>query len=59
MEYDRLNVEPCEDGALLVRVQSSDPKGQALPDAVFTFRPGDPQYAYLKEQLAGGNSSHV
>ncbi len=59
MESDRLNVEPREDGALLVRVQSSDQKGQALPDAVFTFRPGDPQYAYWKEQLAGDNSSHI
>ncbi len=59
MECDRWNVEPREDGAVLVRVPSSDQAGQALPDAVFTFRPGDPQYAYWKEQLAQGSSSRV
>ena len=59
MDRERWNVEPREDGAILVRVQSSDQKGRALPDAVFTFRPGDPQYAHWKKQLAAGDSSHV
>ena len=32
------------DGAILVRMHSRDASGDALPDAVFTFRAGDPQY---------------
>ena len=30
----------------MVRVHSYDRNGRPLPDAVFTFRPGDPQYNY-------------
>jgi hypothetical protein len=26
-------------------------QGRQLPDAVFTFRPGDPQYEYWQQQL--------
>jgi hypothetical protein len=45
------DVERRSDGAVLVRVHSRPYQGQALPDAVFAFRSGDPQYAYWEEQL--------
>jgi hypothetical protein len=40
---DRFSIEKRKDGTLVVRVQS---EGGRLPDAVFSFRCGDPQYAY-------------
>jgi len=40
------DVERYGDGTVLVRVHSSDRNGRTLPDAVFTFRLGDPQYGY-------------
>ena len=45
------NVERRADGAVLVRVHSRVTDGQALPDAVFAFRAGDPQYSYWEAQL--------
>ena len=51
---DRLSIEKRKDGTLVVRVQS---EGGRLPDAVFSFRCGDPQYAYWlarHEQLTAG-----
>ena len=50
-EYDSFSVERGTEGAVLVRVRSSDPARQQLPDAVFTFRPGDPQYRSWAKQL--------
>jgi hypothetical protein len=46
-------LERRPDGAILVRVPSS-PRGgrERLPDAVFSFRDGDPQYAVWAERLA-------
>ncbi|MCE5301808.1 MAG: hypothetical protein LLF97_01715 [Planctomycetaceae bacterium] len=49
-------LESCEiqrrrDGVLLVRVHSQDRQGRPLPDAVFTFRQGDPQYDYWLDQF--------
>ncbi len=46
MEPHSVDVEQRGDGAVLVRMHSRDPGGQPLPDAVFTFRRGDPQYEY-------------
>jgi hypothetical protein len=43
-------VERRADGAVIVRVHSATRDGCPLPDAVFTFRDGDPQYAYWQEQ---------
>ncbi len=43
-------VERRNDGAVLVRVHSRDRQGRRLPDAVFTFRLGDPQYGFWDEQ---------
>jgi hypothetical protein len=39
-----LEIERRPDGSLLVYVHSWDEDGMPLPDAVFTFAPGDPQY---------------
>jgi hypothetical protein len=48
---DRLSIEQRSDGALVVRVRSAGPEGSRLPDAVFSFRCGDPQYAYWLDRL--------
>jgi hypothetical protein len=39
------------DGAVVVRIPSNPNNGHTLPDAVFAFRLGDPQYAYWESQL--------
>ena len=46
MAPDACDVERYGDGTVLVRVHSCDRNGRKLPDAVFTFRLGDPQYGY-------------
>lgn len=46
-----LDIERRGDGAVLVRIHSRDRSGGRLPDAVFAFRIGDPQYGYWEEQL--------
>ena len=51
MEQESWDVERRSDGEVLVRVHSSDREGRELPDAVFTFRLGDPQYTYWQQQL--------
>ncbi len=43
---ERLSVEKRSDGAIVVRVRSAGPEASRLPDAVFSFRCGDPQYSY-------------
>lgn len=48
---DRLSIEKRRDGALVVRVQSEGPADSRLPDAVFSFRCGDPQYTYWLSRL--------
>lgn len=45
------DVERRPDGAVLVRVHSRVMNGRALPDAVFAFRAGDPQFNYWEAQL--------
>jgi hypothetical protein len=50
---ERLSIEQRPDGAVVVRVQSEGPAGSRLPDAVFSFRCGDPQYAYWFDRLRG------
>jgi hypothetical protein len=46
MAPDTYDVERYGDGTVIVRVHSCDRSGRKLPDAVFTFRLGDPQYTY-------------
>ncbi len=48
---DSCDLELRNDGAVLVRVHSSNRQGRQLPDAVFAFRIGDPQYDYWERQL--------
>ncbi len=40
-----------DDGAVLVQVPSREREGERLPDAVFAFRCGDPQYGYWEQRL--------
>ena len=44
MDPENYTIEYKPNGVLLVHVHSCDEDGQPLPDAVFTFRPNDPQY---------------
>jgi hypothetical protein len=44
----RLVIEKRSDGRIVVRVRSEDGR---LPDAVFSFRCGDPQYAHWNRRL--------
>lgn len=53
---ERLSIEKRTDGALVVRVQSEGPAESRLPDAVFSFRCGDPQYAYWLGRLRARNT---
>ncbi|MDO4573968.1 MAG: hypothetical protein Q4D98_02005 [Planctomycetia bacterium] len=57
MNRSQYTIERKPNGVLLVRVHSVDLEGKPLPDAVFTFRPNDPQYESwqkrFQEQQAG------
>jgi hypothetical protein len=44
-------VERRGDGALIVRIRSRDRGPGTLPDAVFSFRAGDPQYEVWEQRL--------
>lgn len=44
-------VQRRSDGAVLVRMRSKESAGDRLPDAVFAFQLGDPQYAYWEQRL--------
>jgi hypothetical protein len=57
MEPESWDVERRNDGAVLVRVHSTERGGRRLPDAVFTFRSGDPQYDYWVRKFRERNSS--
>jgi len=48
---ERLSIERRKDGAVVVRVRSEGPEDARLPDAVFCFRCGDPQYDYWLRRL--------
>jgi hypothetical protein len=48
---DRISIEKRSDESLVVRVRSEGPEGRRLPDAVFSFRCGDPQYSYWLGRL--------
>jgi hypothetical protein len=44
-------VERRPDGAIIVRVPSTGQFGEPLPDAVFSFRIGEPQYGRWERQI--------
>jgi len=48
---ERLTIQKRDDGAIVVRVRSAGDDRERLPDAVFSFRCGDPQYAYWLARL--------
>lgn len=45
------DIERRGDGAVVVRVHSHVINGRSLPDAVFAFRAGDPQFSFWEQQL--------
>ena len=51
LDCDVWRVERRSDGALLVRVSSRPRPGNRLPEAVFSFRSGDPQYCFWEERF--------
>jgi len=53
----RLSIENRGDGTIVVRVRSEGPEESRLPDAVFSFRNGDPQYAYWLSRLVTADKS--
>jgi len=55
-QLERWIVERRSDGVLLVRVPSRPAGSNTLPDAVFTFRPGDPQFTYWDQQAGGSHA---
>jgi hypothetical protein len=50
MNLEQCIVERRTDGVVLVRVRSRPAGNDTLPDAVFTFRPGDPQFKFWDRQ---------
>ena len=57
LEPGSWDVERRDDGAVVVRVRSSQADGHPLPDAVFAFRDGDPQYSFWEQMLDNRPSS--
>ena len=55
VDVENYTIERKPNGVLLVHVHSCDADGQPLPDAVFTFRPNDPQYEIWSRRLAERN----
>jgi hypothetical protein len=51
IQEEQVRIEQRSDGAIVVRVRSSGEGDARLPDAVFAFRCGDPQYAYWLQRL--------
>lgn len=55
----QLRIEQRSDGAVVVRVRSAGEGDARLPDAVFSFRCGDPQYAYWLQRLQASSDGHA
>jgi len=51
LDEDRVLIETRAEGLLIVRVRSQQNTDNPLPDAVFSFRPGDPQYQQWEQRL--------
>lgn len=49
---DAWTLERRSDGAVVVRIPSRRDVRAPLPDAVFTFREGDPQWDFWHAQMA-------
>src|SRR5262245_31075551 len=48
---DAWSLERRSDGAVVVRIPSRRDVSAPLPDAVFTFREGDPQWDFWQQQM--------
>jgi hypothetical protein len=55
---DSWTVQRRADGAVLVRVPPRRQTAPPLPDAVFTFRVGDPQFDFWAGQVEQQESQH-
>lgn len=51
MDSRSVDVERGPNGCVRVRVRSREHNGVRLPDAVFTFHFGDPQFEYWVQML--------
>ncbi|MHC4406558.1 MAG: hypothetical protein ACYTG0_43590 [Planctomycetota bacterium] len=51
MELELCDVQRSGDGVILVRVHSEWKNGRRFPDAIFSFRRGDPQYDFWVRKL--------
>ena len=50
-QYSNWRLERRPDGAVVVRVPSGKSANSPLPDAVFAFRAGDPQFGFWETLL--------
>lgn len=50
MTVSAWKIDRRNDGVLLVRIPSEQHNGETLPDAVFSFRAGDPQYKLWEQR---------
>ena len=57
MKLNSFNIVRRDDGAILVYVRSDQKDGRRLPDAVFAFRRGDPQYEFWEQKLRDKHSA--
>ncbi len=55
MKSPAWSIEKRKNGTLIVRMHSRDTDGKPLPDAVFTFRPNDPQYELWMKRHSEGS----
>jgi hypothetical protein len=51
MDWNLWEIRRRGDGAVVVQVPSRETDGDRLPDAVFAFRAGDPQYVVWEQRL--------
>jgi hypothetical protein len=51
MDWNSWDIRRRGDGAVVVRVPSRETDDGRLPDAVFAFRAGDPQYHLWDQRL--------
>jgi len=51
MDWNLWKIRRRGDGAVVVQVPSRDVDGERLPDAVFAFQSGDPQYHLWMQRL--------
>jgi hypothetical protein len=51
LDHSCYDLQRRQDGAVVVRIRSRERADGRLPDAVFSFRRGDPQYNYWDGKL--------